>query len=66
MSYTYTYEIDGIAHQIKSINPIKTADSNGVIPISAKQSITIIGLSNINEMCYRTRPNMKRIASIMI
>lgn len=39
MSHNYTYEIDGIVHKIKSIDPMKTADSNGVIPISSQQNL---------------------------
>lgn len=35
--YSYTYTLDGIHHEIKSINPIETADANGIIPISKSQ-----------------------------
>ena len=43
--YKYTYTIDGIRHKIKSIDPIKTADENGIIPISQSQ----------NEVCRKLK-----------
>ena len=36
--HSYTYTIDGIHHKIKSIDPIPTADANGIIPISQSQN----------------------------
>jgi hypothetical protein len=43
--YKYTYIIDGITHKIKSVQPIHTADANGIIPISRSQ----------NEICRKLK-----------
>ena len=43
--YKYTYIIDGITHKIKSVQPIHTADANGIIPISRSQ----------NEVCRKLK-----------
>ncbi len=43
--YSYTYTIDGIHHNIKSISPIPTANADGVIPISDSQ----------NEVCRKLK-----------
>lgn len=64
MSHIYTYEIDGVQHQIQSIEPIKTAGANGVIPISSEQNlickklkfllrewIRVAGENNIHWFC---------------
>jgi hypothetical protein len=36
--FEYTYTIDGIPHEIKSVQPIHTADANGIIPITQSQN----------------------------